>query len=995
MADFVVGQQLPAVADNSQWFPPAGTQYWNSCHVYSMVGYLKSYNWNRKYNRDPKLPQNQFSPYFVWNLNIDPLYHWTESYRTFDFVKNQGCATIDNFSSSGESQEIIPDLITREKALSYKSNNLRVKNLGVHSNEQASSYLKELKDSLNKGVCFTLHFPLFKSIDKLYEPNESVWSYEDNKLADMYFTHLAVVVGYDDNIVTKTGKGALKILNSWGDVFGDNGYFYLDYNFFKISDWNFACYFLEEDFSHKTDLYLNLNLSQTITGEDIYSKKYIFADGIEKFQGQNYDFADLQTYLSGKNLVKIKNINNQNKPELNNIVALDRHNHDGNHKIIFDLTDYVSSSSFQSMQIIVQDPVSSVYKGNNDEVIYSYSRDSKIGISNSLVKFIDSGKTIVGKVTNLPDTTIVINDFYSVVVGANLTPFQEQVYVKSCTSVLKRKLITFSVADLQTNTAPVFTQVPSAISAKKGESVSFNFKATDAENNPIVYSMTSASGASIDAVTGLFQYQTSQAGTPSFTVKASDGIETISTTFTITVTDIVINPLVFTKTPSAPVKVLTNEVYKFQFAASGPEGKTLKFSVDPPVFSFVTVSINETTGEYSFTSPNSCGFEAAVYVSDGTQTVSFRFVVTVNLPLVNNPPAFTQVPNGDLTATAGQLVSFTFKATDPENSPITYSIGGGLGASIDAVTGLFQYQTSQAGTVVYKIDATDGVNIVSTMASIKVVAAVNSSPVFTQIPNGDLTATAGELVSFTFKATDPENSAITYSIVNGTGASIDAVTGLFQYQASQVGSFAFTVSASDGVNAVSTIVNVKVNAVANNAPVFVNLPGTLLAYVNKEFTYQFEATDKEGDNLTFSIQNPLAAGQISSSGKLTFKGTQVMTYRFTVIVSDGKASTSAAVAINVDLVDDVEEVVIPDYSVSIYPNPIAENMNIKVVSKDNTSVKMTIYDMQGRAMSTVINECGVGDNTFNYEASALKSGVYICKFVAGNTVLQTIKIIKK
>jgi hypothetical protein len=997
LANFVVGQQLPIAVDNSKWFPPVRSQEnIGNCTHFSAIYFLKSSIWNKKYNRDPKLEVNQFNENFVWNQNSHPIYNVSDVESAFGFMQTQGCATIADFPANEQDATIKPSFAVREKALNYKSKRLFSGMFfgGHNGNIDVTKHIGMLKDSLNQGKCFTLGIQLFRYFDKMTVKNNVYNCYAGISHDSVYYNHMFTIVGYNDTIKTAGGRGAFQVINSNNRV--AEGKFYLDYNWFYLDQQqSYNYYFLEEDFSSASQVVANIKLSGNVLSKDVSDYKSCFADVALDYSGKKVDFVNFIDYLSGINQTQVTSINGRQLKMREKTFTRPFNSLDGNFELVSDLTNLSSSTDFKSASVVVFDPISINYVGADNQSFYSYTRESKLSVEKAYISFVGTGKQIIAKVKDLADTTIVVNNFYSIVAGLNLKPFNENIYVKTCTSVLRRKLITFSVVDLQTNTAPVFTQVPSAISAKKGESVSFNFKATDAENNPIVYTMTtSASGASINSSTGLFQYQASQVGTPSFTVSASDGIETISTTFTITVTDPSTNPLVFTKTPSAPVKIKTNEVYKFQFAASGPEGKTLKFSVDPPVFSFVVVSINETTGEYSFSSPNGCGVTSVINVSDGSQTILFRLEITVDVVAINNPPVFTQIPNGDLTAAAGQLVSFTFKATDQENSPITYSIGGGLGASIDAVTGLFKYQTSQAGTFVYRIDATDGVNTVSTIVNIKVSAAVNNPPVFTQIPSGDLTVTAGQLVSFTFKATDPENSPINYSIASGAGASIDA-TGLFKYQSSQIGSFAFTVNASDGVNTISTIANVKVSAAANNAPTFVNPPGTLTAYINKTFSYQFEANDKDGDPVTFSILNSLPEVQLTNDGKLTFKSDKVNTYRFTVVISDGKATTNLAVAIKVDLVDDVEEVVIPDYSVSIYPNPVVDNMNIKVVSKNNTSVNMTIYDMQGRAMSTVINECSVGDNTFNYEASVLKVGVYICKFVAGNTVLQTIKIIKK
>lgn len=484
------GQNLPVVVDNSKWFPPAGVQYWNSCGVYSFT-YLKGYYWNRYYNRDPKLPENQFEPYFIWNLNISPISHSMGFYSDFYAMKQQGVGSVKDFNFSGESQEIMPSLKARENALSFKSKSYEEKYLGEQGELEIQEYIHSLKDSLNRGICFSLHFPLFKSIEKLYEPNKSVYSYENNPEADMYASHFAAVVGYNDTIETKTGRGAFKILNSWGKVFGEDGYFYLDYKWFNMPRFGFACYFLEEDFDHQAELYLALNLTQSISGEDIANRKYIFVDALKNMQGKNIDFSDWDSYCAGRNIVNVKSINKKNINTSNEIIFLNNHDHIGSHDIISDLTDYVKSSDFQSLELVINDPVSAVYVAQDDKVFYSYSREASSKVLNPLIKFIGTDKVIIGKVVDLPDTTIVVKDFYSRVAGIYLTSrVWEEIYVKSCTSVLKRKLITFSIEDVQgLNTAPVFLKKPISITGYANKACKYQLEANDKESDPLTFSI--------------------------------------------------------------------------------------------------------------------------------------------------------------------------------------------------------------------------------------------------------------------------------------------------------------------------------------------------------------------------------------------------------------------------------------------------------------------------------------------------------------------------
>ena len=717
------GQQLPTVVDNSQWFPPVRSQEAiSNCTHFSLIYYLKSAIWNKQFNRDPKLEVNQFNHNFVWNQNSHPTYGVSDVESAFNFMQTQGCATMVDFPANEKDASIKPTFAVREKALVYKSKRLFSGMFfgGRNGNIDVTKHISMLKDSLSQGKCFTLGIQLFRYFDKMTVKNNVYNCYPGISHDSVYYGHMFTIVGYNDTIKTAHGKGAFQVINSNSKVAG--GHFYLDYNWFYYDQHQpYVYYFLEEDFSSAPQVVINLKLTGITSGKDEFDRTNLFVDTLFNYSGRKVDFKDEFDYLCNQNQIQVTNVNGKRLKIRSNVVTKPLNNLDGNYELVSDLTDLSSSADFKSASIVVFDPISVNYVGADNQSFYSYNRESTLKVEKAYINFVGTGKKIIAKVIDLADTTIVTNDFYSVVAGINLIPRVDNIYVKSCTSVLKRKLITFSVADLQTNTAPVFTQVPSVIPAKINESVNFTFKATDAENNPIVYGMTNVAGASINPLTGLFQYQASQVGTYSFTVSASDGIETISTNFTITVTDPSTNPVVFTNTPSAPVKIVTNQVYKFQFAASGPEGKTLKFSVDPPAYSFLIVSINETTGEYSFASPNGCGITSVINVSDGVQTVSFRLEIIVDVVAINSPPVFTQIPSGDLLATAGQLISFSFKATDPENLPITYSIGGGLGASIDATTGLFQYQTSQAGVYSFTVWASDGFNGISTTFNIKAI----------------------------------------------------------------------------------------------------------------------------------------------------------------------------------------------------------------------------------------------------------------------------------
>jgi hypothetical protein len=157
-------------------------------------------------------------------------------------------------------------------------------------------------------------------------------------------------------------------------------------------------------------------------------------------------------------LVQIQKINGQHPeksagdlkylPTDNKVILLPMNNHDGHRRLLTDLTDYISAPDFQSLEILIQDPVSSEYIGQDGQVLYSYEREPATWLNEGFIKYPGTDKRIYGKVVNLPDTTVVCKNFYSYPISFFLTPVQYEIYISKCTSVIRRFLITFDVADI-------------------------------------------------------------------------------------------------------------------------------------------------------------------------------------------------------------------------------------------------------------------------------------------------------------------------------------------------------------------------------------------------------------------------------------------------------------------------------------------------------------------------------------------------------------------
>lgn len=531
----LLGQSLPSSVDNSAFVPPVIVQYWNSCQTVSVAYYLKSYLWNREFNRNPSLPENQFNPYFVWNQNVIPVGHYTTTEPSVQFMSNQGCGTVDMFplpdNPPFEYQEVMPSKIAREKALSFRSRELKKVNIWAMDSLAISAQITKLKDSLSRGVCFALSFPIFDYINQLYVQSGSPAIYKcfpgvsnDSMLA----THQAMVVGYDDNLQ------AFKLVNSWGIIFGDQGYFYLDYKwFFWLTTFSYDIFFLYEDFGHQAEVTVNMPISGYVNGEDRLRINNLIIDTVYWHSGMVrwYDF--LNSYaVYYPNLIRLQEVNGQRVSVEHTNIFIPEHNHDGYYQVIEDITNYSSADSFRSASILVMDPISGVFNTENG-VLYQYARESWASINGPYIKLMHDSKVVVGRVASLGDTTVIKNNYWSNYLYYH-SPGLNEVYITSSTCTFKRYLVTFDIADTTINAPPVIIAKPDTLKTKPDSMVTFQFSAQDPDGDSLRYSV-SGEGATINPITGLFQYRSSSLGSYDIKVYVSDGYNAVQDSFIVKV----------------------------------------------------------------------------------------------------------------------------------------------------------------------------------------------------------------------------------------------------------------------------------------------------------------------------------------------------------------------------------------------------------------------------------------------------------------------------
>ena len=306
------------------------------------------------------------------------------------------------------------------------------------------------------------------------------------------------------------------------------------------------------------------------------------------------------------------------------------------------------------------------------------------------------------------------------------------------------------------------------------------------------------------------------------------------------------------------------------------------------------------------------------------------------------------------------MTSWPATDADGDNS-LTYSLSGTDAAlfMIDATTGVvsfieapdFEVPGSADGDNVYDITVTasDGDNSAEQAVAITVTDEneVGSAPVFTSPDSASVEE--NQTMAYMAMATDADGDSLTYSL-SGTDAarfSINAATGVVSFitppdfedpgDAGGNNIYNITVTASDGDNSTNHNVAITVTNENDNDPIFTSDASASVAenQPTDSAVYTAQATDEDGDNLTYSLSGTDAArftidpatGAVSFIASPDFEnpddagGNNV--YDITVTASDDDNSTDHDVAITVTNVNDNNPIFTSDTSVDVAENQTA------------------------------------------------------------------------
>ena len=321
------------------------------------------------------------------------------------------------------------------------------------------------------------------------------------------------------------------------------------------------------------------------------------------------------------------------------------------------------------------------------------------------------------------------------------------------------------------NSAPTISGTP-ASTVFAGNNYSFRPTATDADNDPLTFSVTNKPDwASFNSTNGRLHGTPASSDTGVYggiEISVSDGSETASLgPFSIEVTSPPPGNSApqISGTPASSVEA--GVYYNFIPTATDADNDPLSFSiVNKPAWAWFNNSTGQLHGTPDAGSEGVYG-GIEIIVSDGSAAASLGpFSIEVTAP-PNSAPTISGTPAA--TADVGVYYSFIPTAADADNDPLTFSVvNKPAWAWFNTSTGRLHGtpDTGDEGTYSgIEISVSDGSATASLGPfSIEVMAPPNSAPTISGTPAA--TADVGVYYSFIPTATDADNDPLTFSVVN-------------------------------------------------------------------------------------------------------------------------------------------------------------------------------------------------------------------------------------
>ncbi len=580
------------------------------------------------------------------------------------------------------------------------------------------------------------------------------------------------------------------------------------------------------------------------------------------------------------------------------------------------------------------------------------------------------------------------------------------------------------------NKAPVLSPV-NDMTFVEGESLTFQLKATDENNDKILYSYfistpgyqtidkPGLSGASFNKETGVFTWNPgydlvkhpSKEAVIDLIFSASDGLLKDQDEVKFTVKDTNQNPSV-SLVEITPGKILTEEEtlsVKLQVNDQDQDKATLQVKLEKKLTGFFgffnfffpngplvnkELTINN-KGEASFTwtptKSQSGKYKLTFTAKDAFEGSNSQNVDLTVLdkaePQVNHAPELENIP--DQTVEAGKAFSYQIKATDEDGDKLDYSlVPGTTWLQIDASTGLLKGTADKEGVYEYNVyisdkEAGDSDKFVITVTDKPVPG--NHKPLITSKPV--LEGYINTKYTYDVRAIDADKDNLTYSLTAApAGMGINSKTGLIAWTPTKEGKYHVAVKVSDGKDSAAQIytLNIKKKDVQpeNNAPVLNEL-GTISIKLGETVNKLVTGYDQDKEILALTILNMNTKGMtLTTAGKnmwlFSWKPNTVGTFPVIFQLSDSKEGVQGTLNVEV-----TEETPLPEnHAPMITSNPITEATVGEIYTYQLTAVDEDEDLITFMAKTSLPEEMKMNGATGEITWTPKEAGEVVVSFVA-------------